>query len=43
MELFHQPLRPINLGLESFYESMASQGAEPSPWTGGRRSTVTPS
>ena len=29
MELFQQPLRPINLGLESFYDSMASQGAEP--------------
>ena len=29
MKLFEQPLRPINLGLESFYDSMASQGAEP--------------
>ena len=29
MQLFQQPLRPINLGLESFYDSMASQGAEP--------------
>jgi hypothetical protein len=29
MELFQQPLRPINLGLESFYDSMTSQGAEP--------------
>ena len=29
MELFQQSLRPINLGLESFYDSMASQGAEP--------------
>jgi hypothetical protein len=26
MNLFHQPLRPINLGLESFYESMIAQG-----------------
>ncbi len=29
MDFFQQSLRPINLGLESFYESMASQGAEP--------------
>jgi hypothetical protein len=29
MKPFEQPLRPINLGLESFYDSMASQGAEP--------------
>jgi hypothetical protein len=29
MQLFQQPLRPINLGLESFYASMASQGAGP--------------
>ena len=29
MQLFQQPLRPINLGLESFYDSMAAQGAEP--------------
>ena len=42
MQLFQQPLRPINLGLESFYDSMASQGAEPSPWTGGRRWKATP-
>ncbi len=29
MNLFQQPLRPINLGLESFYDSMVSQGAGP--------------
>lgn len=29
MNLFNQPLKPINVGLESFHESMASQGAEP--------------
>ena len=29
MELFQQPLRPVNLGLESFFDSMASQGAKP--------------
>ena len=29
MKLFEQPLRPINLGLESFFDSMASQDAEP--------------
>ena len=28
MDLFRQSLRPINVGLESFYESMVSQGAE---------------
>jgi hypothetical protein len=28
MDLFHQPLRPINLGLESFYESMTAQGVD---------------
>jgi hypothetical protein len=28
-DLFRQPLRPINVGLESFYESMAAQGAKP--------------
>ncbi|MCU0508894.1 MAG: hypothetical protein MUC34_10940, partial [Anaerolineae bacterium] len=27
MSLFQQPLKPINVGLESFYESMVSQGA----------------
>jgi hypothetical protein len=27
MTLFQQPLRPINVGLDSFYESMISQGA----------------
>src|SRR5512135_288577 len=26
MELFQQPLRPINVGLESFYQSMLAQG-----------------
>jgi hypothetical protein len=26
MSLFRQPLKPINVGLESFYESMVSQG-----------------
>jgi hypothetical protein len=29
MNLFHQPLKPINLGLESFRESLAAQGVEP--------------
>ena len=29
MKLFEQPRALINLGLESFYDSMASQGAEP--------------
>ena len=29
MDLFQQPLRPINLGLESFYNSMSAQGAAP--------------
>jgi hypothetical protein len=28
MNLFHEPLRSINLGLESFYESMIAQGAD---------------
>ena len=28
MDLFRQALRPVNLGLESFYESMVSQGVE---------------
>jgi hypothetical protein len=28
MDLFHDPLRPVNLGLESFYESLMSQGVE---------------
>jgi hypothetical protein len=28
VNLFRQTLRPINVGLESFYESMVSQGAE---------------
>ena len=28
LELFSQPLKPINLGLETFAESMAAQGAE---------------
>jgi hypothetical protein len=28
MDLFHQPLRPINLGLASFYESMIAQGVD---------------
>jgi hypothetical protein len=28
VDLFRQPLRPLNLGLESFYESMRSQGVE---------------
>jgi hypothetical protein len=28
VDLFRQSLRPINVGLESFYESMVSQGAE---------------
>lgn len=27
MNLFRQPLKPINVGLESFFESMVSQGA----------------
>jgi hypothetical protein len=27
MSLFQQPLKPINVGLEAFYESMVSQGA----------------
>jgi len=29
MDLFQRPLRPSNLGLESFYDSMAAQGAGP--------------
>ena len=29
MNLFQQPLHPVNVGLESFHESMAAQGAEP--------------
>ncbi len=29
MDLFNQPLRPINIGLESFHDSMAAQGADP--------------
>jgi hypothetical protein len=29
MDLFKQPLRPINIGLDSFYESMVAQGAHP--------------
>ncbi len=41
MDLFRQPLKPINVGLESFYESMVSQGRRPSLWTGGRRSRAT--
>ncbi len=28
LDLFDQPLRPINLGLESFYESMTAQGVD---------------
>lgn len=28
MNLFDQPLQPINLGLESFYESMVAQGVD---------------
>lgn len=28
IDLFRQPIRPINIGLESFYHSMISQGAE---------------
>jgi len=28
MNLFHQPLKPINLGLESFRESLAAQGVD---------------
>jgi hypothetical protein len=28
MDLFNQPLKPINIGLESFYESMVAQGVE---------------
>lgn len=28
MDLFHQPLKPINLGLESFRESLAAQGVD---------------
>jgi hypothetical protein len=27
-DLFRQPLKPINIGLESFYESMCSQGVD---------------
>ena len=29
MNLFRQPLRPINVGLRSFYESMIAQGVHP--------------
>ena len=28
IDLFRKPIRPINIGLESFYQSMISQGAE---------------
>ena len=28
MDLFRQPLHPVNVGLEGFYESMVSQGVE---------------
>jgi hypothetical protein len=28
-DLFQRPLKPINVGLEGFYESMAAQGADP--------------
>ena len=28
MNLFRRPLRPINLGLESFYEGMIAQGVD---------------
>jgi Protein of unknown function (DUF1116) len=28
VDLFRQPLRPVNVGLESFYESMVSQGVD---------------
>ncbi|MCX7706708.1 MAG: DUF1116 domain-containing protein [Anaerolineae bacterium] len=28
MDLFRQPLRPINIGLESFYESLLAQGVD---------------
>jgi hypothetical protein len=29
MDLFGQPLRPVNMGLDRFYESMLAQGAQP--------------
>jgi hypothetical protein len=39
-DFFRQPLRPINLGLESFCAIIIAQKLMPSLWTGVRRWTA---